>query len=98
MSTKARQIECLSRLDNLNGAKNEILAFLLLEKLIVQNDIANVNKSPTPAKELQALLKQLQVGEKLQLLEYIWEVLPKEHIMITVVTDTVKKEFTYSAF
>lgn len=98
MSTKARQIECLSRLDYLSGSKNEILGFLLLEKIITVDTIASVNKSPTPSKELQILLYDLQKTEKFQLLEYVWEVLPKEHISIMIVTDSVKKEFTYSAF
>ena len=98
MSTKARQIEGLSRLDYLSGSKNEILGFLLLEKIITVDTIASVNKSPTPSKELQILLYDLQKTEKFQLLEYVWEVLPKEHISIMIVTDNVKKEFTYSAF
>ena len=88
----------MSRLDYLSGSKNEILGFLLLEKIITVDTIASVNKSPTPSKELQILLYDLQKTEKFQLLEYVWEVLPKEHISIMIVTDNVKKEFTYSAF
>lgn len=98
MSLKAKQIECLSRLDNLTNSISEITAFLMSERLIDRDTFEQVRLSPLRAKELVGVLSQLQRSDKIQMLEYVWQVLPVETITLTIITDTVKREFSYQAF
>lgn len=95
---RARQIECLTRLDELVSSIAEITGFLLDEKLISKDQFEAIRSSPMKGKDLQALLSWLSTSEKLQLLEYNWQLLPAETINIVIVTDTVKREFTYESF
>jgi hypothetical protein len=98
MSKRPKQIECLERLDALNGTIQDILGFLREEKVITTDQVNQVRSSPMKGKELQLILSDLVKSEKLQLLEYEWVVLPFERITVTVVTDNSKREFTYSSF
>ena len=98
MSKKSKQIECLDRLNELNGSIQEIVLFLREEKLITNDEVNQVRQSPMQAKELQALLAKVSTNEKIQLLEYQWSLLPVEIITITIITDSVKREFAYQGF
>lgn len=95
MSTKTKEIECLVRLDALNGAITEIMEFLISERLLDKDATEKIRRSPLPEKELQISLNELKLKEKIQLLEYTWHVLPRENITITIVTDISKREFAY---
>lgn len=98
MAKNSRQIECLNRLNSLDGSIQQIVGFLREEKLITQDQMNLVRSSPAQGKELQLLLASLVSNEKLQLLEYQWSILPVEIITITIVTDSLKREFSYQAF
>ena len=91
-----RQIECLERLQSLTGQLELILQFLKQEGLVDDNQMRSVKNSSDHAKEVQLILRDLQVREKLQLLEYEWNVLPVENIKITIVTDRDSKEFVHN--
>lgn len=93
-----KEIECLDRLNALTNSKADILTFLEEERLATKDDIAIVLRSSQQGKELRLLLNNIKAAEKFQLLEYHWQILPKEVIIITMVTDTSKREFTYTAF
>jgi len=90
-----REIECLSRLQDLTGQLGDILQFLKLENLVDDNQMKSVKLAADHAKEVQGILRDLQLAQKLQLLEYEWSVLPVENITITLVTDRNKKEFSF---
>lgn len=73
-----------------------ILQFLKQEGLVDDNQMRSVKNSSDHAKEVQAILRDLQVKNKLQLLEYEWSVLPVENIKITIITDRDSKEFIFN--
>lgn len=96
MSKLKKEIECLTRLQDLTGQLGDILSFLKLENLIDDNQLKSVKLSADHPKEVQAILRDLQVRQKLQLLQYEWTVLPVENITITIVTDRNQKEFIFN--
>lgn len=73
-----------------------ILQFLKQEGFVDDNQMRSVKNSSDHAKEVQLILRDLQVKNKLQLLEYEWSVLPVENIKITIVTDRDSKEFIHN--
>lgn len=96
MSSKVkREVECLTRLQGLTSQLEDILMFLKLEKLVDDNQLRSVKNAADQPKEVQQILRDLQVREKLQLLEYEWAVLPVENIRILIVTERNSKEFTF---
>jgi hypothetical protein len=97
MSQKvANQINCLQRLQDTTGQLEEILVFLKLEQLVDDNQMKSVKLSADHAKEVQQILRDLQVRNKLQMLTYEWNVLPVENIMISIVTERNSREFTFN--
>lgn len=97
INTKTRrQIECLERLQSLTGQLELILQFLKQEGFVDDNQMRSVKNSADHAKEVQLILRDLQVKNKLQLLEYEWSVLPVENIKITIITDRDSKEFIHN--
>lgn len=91
-----REIECLQRLQDLTGQLEDILQFLKLENLVNDNQLKTVKLSADHAKEVQSILRNLQIEGKLQLLEYQWNVLPVENITIAIITDRNQKEFIFN--
>jgi hypothetical protein len=91
-----KEIECLTRLQGLTGQLEDILIFLKLEGLIDDNQMRSVKQSSDHPKEIQSLLRDLQVRQKFQMLTYEWIVLPVENIIITIVTDMNQKEFIFN--
>lgn len=92
----ANQINCLQRLQDTTGQLEEILQFLKLEQLVDDNQMKSVKLSADHAKEVQQILRDLQVRNKLQLLMYEWNVLPVENIMISIITERNSREFTFN--
>ena len=91
-----REIECLGRLQGLTGQLEEILIFLKQEGLIDDNQLKTVKLASDHPKEIQAILRDLQLRQKLQLLEYDWSVLPVENIKVSIVTDRDSREFIFN--
>ncbi len=96
MSKRTNQILCLQRLQETTSQLEDILQFLKLEGLVDDNKLKSVKMSPDHPKEVQAILRDLQVREKLQLLQYEWSVLPVENILITIITERNSKEFSFN--
>ncbi len=92
----ANQINCLQRLQDTTGQLDEILQFLKLEGLVDDNQLKSVRLGADHAKEIQQILRNLQVTNKLQLLNYEWNVLPVENICISIITDRNQKEFSFN--
>ena len=93
---RSNQILCLQRLQDMTGQLEEILQFLKLEGLVDDNQMKSVTLGADHAKEIQGILKDLQVKNKLQLLEYEWNVLPVENILITIITERNQREFGFN--
>ena len=96
MSTKSNKILCLQRLQDATGQLDEILQFLKLEGLVDDNQLKSIRLGADHAKEIEQILRDLQVKNKLQLLEYEWNVLPVENILITIITERNSKEFSFN--
>ena len=96
MSKVKREIECLNRLQEMTGQLEDILSFLKQENLVDDNQIKSVKLSADHSKEIRAILQDLKIKQKLQLLQYEWSVLPVENICITVITDRNQKEFIFN--
>lgn len=97
MKTKKRtEIECLARLNELTGGIDEILAFLLEERVITVDEAKHVKTSSNIPQEMQQLLKNLGDASRIQLLEYEWIILPVERVKILMVTNMQSREFTYN--
>lgn len=91
-----REIECISRLQGLSLAIDDILGFLLSESMITKEQIKHLRSSADQAKMLHSYLLNLSKENRLQLLEYEWQVLPVERIKILLISDKNSKEFSYN--
>lgn len=95
MSSK-REIDCLERLQDKSGSIDDIMSFLVEEKLMDLDLAKKVKQSSDEAKEIHAVLKNLSKADKIQLLEFEWTILPVEIIKINLVTNRNNKQFTYN--
>jgi hypothetical protein len=93
---KKKEIECLTKIKSMNGSLDDIMSFLLEEKLASLEAIKAIKNAPNESKELRELIEALRVAEKLQLVEYQWVFLPKEYATIMLVSDRQTKEFGFS--
>ena len=94
-SKRKRESDCLTRLQELTGQLEDILQFLKQEGLVDDNQMRSVKSSADHPKEVQAILKDLQVRQKFQMLTYEWSVLPVENISIMILTDRDSREFIF---
>lgn len=97
MSTerKKKEIECLTKIRSINGSLDDIMSFILDEKLASLDEIKLIKNSPNEPKELRELIETLKVKERLQLVEYQWVFLPKEYATLMLVSDRQTKEFGF---
>lgn len=96
MSKIKKEIDCLTRLNELTGQIPDILQFLLEEDIIKADKLKWINHQPDKAKELQVILRDAAVTKKVQMVTYDWSILPVENICINIVTDQNQKEFVYN--
>ena len=94
--TKKQEIECLNRIMAVNGSLDDLMSFLIDEKLLDRVDVRSIKTSSGPAKELQRVINTLKCSEKLQLVEYEWVILPNERVKLTLISDRATKEFGFS--
>lgn len=90
------EIACLKKLNDLTGQIDDILLFLKNEDLVNDVDIKTIRQSSDRPKEIATKLENLKNNKKIQLLEYNWQILPKEFIIINIITDSNRKEFSYN--
>lgn len=95
MST-SNQINCLQRLQDTTGQLGDMLQFLKLEGLVDDNQMKSVKMSADHAKEMQQILRNLQVTNKLQLLIYEWNILPVENICVSIITERNQADFSFN--
>lgn len=95
MSIRA-EVDCLERYARLSNSLEDIMVFLLEEKIATPDEIKSVRSSADAPRSLQSLMYRIKGEGRIQLLEYNWEVLPVERIKIVIVTDRNSKEFVYN--
>jgi hypothetical protein len=96
MNKKSKEIMCLNRLQETTQQLDSILDFLRQESLLDEQSVKNAKGSPDFAKYIQETLRELQIKNKFQLLEYEWNLLPIENIRIYIVTDRNQAEFVFN--
>lgn len=89
---KAPKQECLERLQALSNGVDDLLAFLVDEKIVSAEQFTSLVRSSTKYRELAVILKG---SDKIQLLEYEWQILPTERVKITIVTEQAQKIVSY---
>jgi hypothetical protein len=94
-----RRQEFLNRLFDLIKCRTLILEYLKEEKLISDDLVQTllVEHHSTHAARIATLLDELHKQDRLQLVDYEWTILPFEHLKLTIVSHSGKKEFFYDA-
>ncbi len=95
MKTKEREIECIARLFKMADSYGELVEFLVEEKIMTNEVLANLKLELDKPRFLHTFLKQEEKDDKLLLLSFDWVVLPIERIRIRLVTERNSKEFAY---
>jgi len=93
MKNTKREIECLNRLQELSPMYENLVQFLVQEHLMSKDELLVIKGAPERARLLQAKLATLSEGRQIQLLEYEWNLLPVERILITIVSNAGHREF-----
>lgn len=93
-----KKIDMLNKLFDYLKCRNDILQFLKDEKIIDDNLMQNIlhEHHTQHATRIAGMLDELQRADKLQLVDYEWQILPKELVKLTLISKNSKKDFTYS--
>lgn len=95
MRNTKREVECITRLQEMSPVIEELSTFLVAEKLLSPEELKAIKGAPDKAKQLQAKLVSLSETGGIHLLEFEWQVLPVELIRLTLVTVSGHKEFYF---
>ena len=95
-SIQTDKIQFLIRMNKFNDLFRELKEFLVAEKVITK-DIAKAISARVPEIQAQEIYLILSKdNDKLQMVDWEWTVLPKEHMKLTLVTYNCTKEFSYA--
>lgn len=90
-----KEIDCIARLFKLADCYDEMVDFLIEEKLINDSDLVNLRLDSNKPQFIYNLLKQAANDDQLLLFAFDWVVLPVERIRLRLVTKRTNKEFAY---
>jgi hypothetical protein len=95
---KTNEANMYRRLRELGVLHEQILEFLVLERLIPSEEVKRISQLSVTlrGRELYDLVESLRSNPIVQMIDYEWSLLPSERIKITIVTDHSSKEFYYS--
>jgi len=93
-----RRVEFLNRIFDLLRCRTAILEYLKEEKLITDNAVQTLlnEHHSLHASRIATLFEDLHKNDKLQLVDYEWTILPFEHLKLTLISHSGKKEFEYN--
>ncbi len=86
-----RQIECMARLMAIDGSLDDVVDFLIEEKIIDASVLPYYKREPNKPLFLWTLISNAK--EKVMLFDFEWSILPIERIKITIVTNSTSKTF-----
>ena len=90
------KIKCLLEFENKkSGVIQEILDFLVEDKLIKKSELVGVDTHLDRAIFIHCKFKKLLESEELELAEFEWSILPRHFIQITVLSAHRQVEFIY---
>ena len=94
-----KKVKCMNRLFELLQCKNEIIEFLLKEKLVdvEEKDHIVLSHVSGHAGKLFSILDNAMKEDKVQLLDFEWSILPKETLSLTIVTNMDKLHLNYES-
>ena len=72
------EIDCITRLFKLTECYNELVDYLIEEKILLESDLTNLKLELNKSKSLHEILKQAEKEDKLLLLSFDWVLLPVE--------------------
>lgn len=90
-----KELDCLKRMFKLTHCYNDLVDFLLEEKLINDSQLTNLKLELDKAKFLYELIKKAEKDDKILLFSFDWVVLPVERIRIRLITERNTKELTH---
>lgn len=91
----SKKIDCIKQLLWKNYCFNDIMVFLEDEHILTKAESLNHSKATDKPKELVLILERVAQHPSVQLVDYEWQILPVERIVITILTDKVIKKFEY---
>jgi hypothetical protein len=90
-----RELECILRCVELSSLEEPLAKLVDLELLPLDKAKA-ISLSSDPHKQIHKILTDARIAGAIQLLEYEWQILPKESIKITIVTDKANASISSS--
>jgi len=96
--SRKKEIDCLEKLNDEIQCFGEIIEFLSIEKvipLVKQQELKTYLHRELPFNIHKVILQALK-EDKLQLVDYIWQLLPEENICVTIVTNMARRDFTWN--
>jgi len=92
-----KELECLIRYIELSSLE-DVLSKLINLEIISTHDANGIALSSSPQKEIHRAISIAKDKGTIQLLEYEWQLLPKEIIKITIVTDKSNADLSAAIF
>ena len=90
------KVACLQRLFDLIDCCDDVVNFLLEEKIIDKEQLKDLKIEYNKAEFLYKIIKKALDDDKLLLADFTWQVLPDERIMITFVTERQRRVFSHN--
>ena len=91
-----RQIDCFARLMSLQGSLDDVIDFLLEEKMMKPEEVPTYRKEVNKSQYVWNLFNEAKKAEKIMLFDFEWQLLPIERIKITIVTERSSKSFHHN--
>ena len=92
---KQCHVDCLARLNKLINFYDDLIEFLLQQKIITSEQHKSFYLEREKDKHLCEILFTAVRDDFIQLLTFDWVLLPDERIQIKVITDRDTKEYVY---
>lgn len=94
-----KKVKCLQRLFDVLKCKEQLLNFLLEQKMVnlEERDHIVLSHHSHHAPKICSILEIASNSETIQLLDYEWSILPQEKIALTIVTERDKLLLTYES-
>jgi len=96
--SQQQEINCLKKLNDETSCFTEIVTYLANEKVISQickQELTTCLQRDLPFLIYKAINQAIK-EEKLQLVDYHWQLLPEEKIRITIITNMTHRDFTWN--
>ena len=94
-SVISNEIKCIIRFDELIRVPDSIRGFLIDEKIVNKEIYVGLLTRQEIAEATLIAIKKALKSEMISLIDFEWNVLPKEQIRVTIVTHNNSKEFTF---